>query len=480
MENNRDKLFERRNNEDLESAKSFFSKINRIFSKDWFDKIMKDLKKAQETFWKNSYSFQYYEKDWTLQVWQRYSKSVDTLIEELEKEWIKWVKNIVKSNEKESSLVLFLEETRKKFSKPTISDLTSAVSSMATLLRWWASTWEAIEETIQNIENKYLRTVIQWINEQRKVEQHLSKCFEKYSDVFDTNFVFMIKAWDKSWDYAKAFTELEYQLKLKNEIDQLKRKARTKPLISIWVLIIVLWVILIKVVPWLKWMFTQTWQTLPLPTQILMSTSDLINNNLWVIFLSIAIVFVIAKSLLWNDVSKRFFDNMFLKLPIVKNKERFENFYNTASTFDILWRSWWESTVSCLKSLKENTHNLIFKDSINEMIKQSLVWRENPIWMTVTNDRLLWKTKDYILYPLMKNGEKNSNLDEILSSEKKVIFDKYKEHTEKFISVVQTIANVTISLVIMFIVFAIFLPIMNYDPTEINKVSDSDVTQLNN
>jgi len=476
---NKEKFYDRLNQEDLENTKNFLNKISNIFSKEWFKKIVNDLKKAQETFWKNKYSFQYYDEEWNLKVWERYSRNSDTLIEELANEWITWIKNIVKSEAKESAIITYLKETKKKISKPNIADLTAAVSSIATLLRWWASTWEAIEETIQNVDKWYFREVMKWINEQRKIERHLSKCFEKYDDIFDKNFVFMVKAWDKSWDYAKAFTELEKQLKMKNEIDQLKRKARTKPLTNIWILIIVLWVILMKVVPWLKWMFTQTWQTLPVPTQILLYVSDLINNNLWVIFIWFLFLAIIIKSLLSNEVSKRFFDELFLKMPIIKNKERFENFYNTASTFDILWRSWWESTVSCLRSLKDNTTNFIFKDSINTMIKFSLQWKENPIWITVSNDKQLWKTKDYILYPLMKNWEKNSNLDEILSSEKQVIFQKFREYTEKYIAAIQTIANITISVIIMFIVFAIFLPIINYDPTEINKVNDSDITQLN-
>jgi len=457
-----------------EENSSVNDKFKNIFSKKNFENIKTKIKKTQKAFWKKNFSFQYYE-NWSLKIWTRYSKNVDTLREELNIEWITQIQNIVEKKSKDS--LIDIDAIENYISKPSSSDMKSLVASISTLLRWWASTSEAIKESIDNVDNKVLKKIMKKVLWKSRVSSDLYKAFEWFPDIFDKNFIFMIKAWDKSWDYSKAFTELAEQIKMEDDINKLKREASMEPLKNIFVLSLALYVIIWKVVPWISWMFESSWQALPLPTEILIVVMHFFQDYWTMAIIWIIVFWIMLRSLLTNEVSKWVIDRFTLKIPIIREKTKFENFYNMANTFDILWRSWWESTISCLKDLYANTKHIVFKESLQEWIKWSLKWKEFPLWEMAESNKYLWKTKDYILYPMIKNWEKNSDLDLVLSREKMEIFYMYREYVEKYIRLVKFIFWTAIKMIIIFIVFALFLPLISYDPN--SDWSDPDEYAIN-
>lgn len=449
------------NEQDTQKVKKSFDKVKDFFSKSNMEKISKQIKHTKDTFWKKKFSYQYY-KDWELRIGSWYAKDIQELKDTLRWVWISAIQNIVE--EKLEWWIVDVEWIKESMSKVKVSDLRSLVSSISTLLRWWASATEAIKETIQNIDNANLRKVVEKVLEKSRLSRELHKAFEWFPKYFDKNFIFLVKAWDKSWNYAKAFTELAEQIKMSDDIEKLKKEARSEPLKNIAALAIAMVVILWNVVPWISSMFTWTWQDLPIPTVILLWVTAFFENYLTLFIIWVIALWILLKNLLSNKVTKKIFDEMSLKIPVIREKVKFENFYNMANTFDILWRSWWESTLSCLKDLKWNTKNTVFKESIDKSIEATLRWDEFPIWDTVEKDKQLWKTRDYILYPMLKNWEKNSNIEKILSDEKLELFKKYKEYTELYIWWIKAIFWWTIKWIILFVVVAIFLPLITYDP----------------
>lgn len=147
--------------------------------------------------------------------------------------------------------------------------------------------------------------------------QTLSDAAAMYPHIFSNLFVSMVKAGEESGKLSESLAIVGEEMNGMYELKKKIRGAMIYPSIIISLMAVIGVLMLIYVVPSITATFDSLNETLPVYTQILIDTSNFLKNNIILSFVSIlAVVFGIY--FFWlSKFGKRFFDYVFLKLPVV-------------------------------------------------------------------------------------------------------------------------------------------------------------------
>ncbi len=217
--------------------------------------------------------------------------------------------------------------------------------------------------------NKYFAKVINDLGDRLEGGSSLADSFRVHERVFGTLFVNMIEAGEISGNLENVLKQLYIQTKKQSELRSKIKGALTYPVVLVLAMIIIGVFMMIFVVPQLTGMLRSFGTELPLPTKIMVNTSDfIVNNGILVggVFLLIVLVFI---QILRTYRGKYYFHKLILKLPIVSpiaKKINLAHFARTTSSLlktDILIVKTFHITANVLK-------NLPYREAVEDMSKR--------------------------------------------------------------------------------------------------------------
>ncbi|MBU2863490.1 type II secretion system F family protein [Reinekea forsetii] len=145
----------------------------------------------------------------------------------------------------------------------------------------------------------------------------LSNAFRAHPDIFGDLFVSMIAMGESTGRLDTAFSQLISHLELEKDTRKKIKSATRYPMIVTIAMIIGLVIINVMVVPAFSSIFEKLGADLPLPTIILISTSNFMINYWWlIVFVSIASVIAFIR---WKRTPEGLlkWDELVLKIPIL-------------------------------------------------------------------------------------------------------------------------------------------------------------------
>ncbi len=154
-----------------------------------------------------------------------------------------------------------------------------------TLFKAGMSMESVIGTLIRQTSNKRLKDVLQRIRAKVASGEGLSKSFAGYSDVFGDLYTSMLAAGEEAGILEEVLENLAGLLEKEIQIKTSVRSATLYPKIVIFVLIAATIVIMTFVVPQFASFFSHYKADLPLPTRILMGTSNFFKNFWYVVIL---------------------------------------------------------------------------------------------------------------------------------------------------------------------------------------------------
>jgi type IV pilus assembly protein PilC len=144
----------------------------------------------------------------------------------------------------------------------------------------------------------------------------LADSLNKHKSVFGELFISMVQAGELSGRLDEVLKQVYLQLKKSNELKSNVKSAMTYPVIVVLAMVGIGIGMLVFVIPKITGIFTEAKVELPLPTRILISTSNFITGN-GILVGSASIIFIVLFILFFKtDKGKYFFHGLFLKLPI--------------------------------------------------------------------------------------------------------------------------------------------------------------------
>ena len=357
---------------------------------------------------------------------------------------------------------------RKEKKKGALTNLTEIVSKsdialmtrqFATLVNANLPMVESLSAMIEQLDNVKLKKVITSVRERVNEGATLADALSVHPHIFSNIYVNMVRAGEASGALDVVLLRLadfqESQVKLIRKIQAIF----AYPILMLFVGVGVLSFLLTYVIPKVTKIFENFKKELPIPTKILISTSNVLKENWFLILVMIVIIAYAMKKYIKTANGRHRFDNFTLKVPLfgkLIKKVIIARFARTLSTL-------LKSGIPLLTSMgivKNIVNNVIVEEAINDA---SISVKEG--------ENIAATLKSTGMFPplvtrMVAVGEKTGQLEEMLEK----IADSYENEVEAMVlgltSVIEPLMIIIMGAVVAFIVISILLPIF-----ELNQLS---------
>ena len=370
------------------------------------------------------------------------------------------ITNIVRSSKKKKT-----EEKQKKkgkgFSlfgkkKAKVEDVLIFSKQFATMVKAGLPILQVLGMLRDQIESPAMKDVIEDIRKSLEGGVTLSKCFEKYPELFDNVYVNLIKAGEASGKLDVFLLKIVESLEKKENIKKKIKSALMYPSIMFTVAITVSAFMLVKVVPVFAKMYDGMGIELPAATATIMAMSDFLRGTGGKILLfgSIGFFFGFKYVTSKNEKIKYAWHKQVLKLPIFGDMI----LKSMLARISLIMGNLSAAGVNLLESLE------ISKSvSTNVVVLESLENVKKGVFSGDTLTKLF--LKDPLFPPtfsqLISVGEQTGQLDEMFGSVAKYYEAEFDTTVDNLSALIEPIMIVFMGVMIGGLMIAMYSPIFN-------------------
>jgi general secretion pathway protein F len=340
----------------------------------------------------------------------------------------------------------------KLFVRVRPQDVSIITRQLATLLEAGTPLVSALDAIIEQTDNHAVKKIIAQVREEIKEGRSFADALDKHRKVFSDLYVNMIRAGEESGALEGVLLRLadftENQIRLKNRI----RAALAYPIIMTIIGAGVMIFLLTFVIPTVTQVFEEMGQTLPLPTRILMTISNVFQGYWWVIIIGCILVIVVIKRYLQTPKGALHWDRVKLRLPLFGGiilRRAVARFARTLATL----LQGGLPILNSLEIVKTVLNNQLLAQAIEET--KAEVREGEGIAPSLKSSGLF----PAIVTHMIATGEASGNLEVMLAK----VADAYEAEVETKVtaltSILEPIIILAMGLVVGFIVISILLPI---------------------
>ncbi len=370
------------------------------------------------------------------------------------------ITNIERSSKKKKS-----EEKDKKKGKGSslfgkkkakVEDVLMFSKQFATMVKAGLPILQVLGMLRDQIESPAMKDVIEDIRKSLEGGVTLSKCFEKYPELFDNIYVNLIKAGEASGKLDVFLLKIVESLEKKENIKKKIKSALMYPSIMFTVAITVSVFMLIKVVPVFAKMYDGMGIELPAATATIMGMSDFLRGTGGqIMFLTLVIFFIVFRYLTKkNEKIKYAWHKQVLKLPIFGDMI----LKSMLARISLIMGNLSAAGVNLLESLE-----IAKSVSTNVVVLESLENVKKGVFSGDTLTKLF--LKDPLFPPtfgqLISVGEQTGQLDEMFGSVAKYYEAEFDTVVDNLSSLIEPIMIVFMGVMIGGLMIAMYSPIFN-------------------
>ncbi len=359
---------------------------------------------------------------------------------------------------KKELVIVSLGEVRKKAVKQKEKggvkqdDLVIFSRQLATMIDAGIPLVQSLSILGEQIESKALKSVV--VSVRQDIEAGISFCdaLDRHPKVFSELFINMSKAGEASGMLDEVLDRLATYLEKTAALNRKIKSSLVYPAVVISMAIIITSVLLLKVVPTFKGIFEMLGGKLPLPTQILITASDILRQYFIFVVIALILLGILLKKYIDTKKGRYNFDKLKLRVPVLGQLFRKVALAKFSRTFSTLVKS----GVAILNAL-----DIVAKTSGNRIVEEA-----------IANCRIAVRNGEPIAKPLSKSrvfppmvcrmigvGEQTGQLEKMLSK----IADFYDEQVDAAVSaltsIIEPLVIALLGIIIGGIVIALFMPI---------------------
>lgn len=341
---------------------------------------------------------------------------------------------------------------RLKDKKIKLDDLVVFSRQLATMIDAGIPLVNALGILAEQIENEGLRGIVG--NVRQDIEAGMSFCdaLAKHPVIFSDLFVNMVKAGEASGMLNEILDRLATFMEKQAALNRKIISSLVYPAVVVSMAIIITSVLLIKVVPTFKGIFEALGGTLPLPTQILIFTSDLLRKYFLFLMLLLGVGMYLFRGYLKTQKGRYRFDRFTLKVPVFGSLLRKLAVAKFSRTFSTLVKS----GVAVLSALE-----IVSKTSGNKVVEEAVVNCSKSVRNGEPISRPLAKSGVFppMVTRMINVGEQTGQLEKMLSKIADFYDDQVDAAAGALTSLIEPLVIAFLGIVIGGIVIALFLPI---------------------
>jgi general secretion pathway protein F len=330
----------------------------------------------------------------------------------------------------------------------------AATRQLGTLLGAGIPLIEALRALIEQTEHRAAETMFREVRERVSQGSSLADALAEHPAWFNDLYVNMVRAGQATGNLDVVFKRLADYMQSQRALRRKVVSALTYPAMMVGIGIIVVSILMTLVVPKITAMLIDTGQTLPGPTRVLITVSDVFKNYWWAGALGIAAVsFLFERIYKRNGDGRLFIDRSLLRLPVIGDllrKQAVARFTHTLSTL-------LQSGVPVVQSL-EITRNVVGNRVLSdatETIRTRIVEGTD----IGTPMRATGVFPPVVCY-MVQVGEQSGELEQMLDRIGAAYDEEIEITTGRLTSVLEPILIIFLAVVVGYIVISIVLPIL--------------------
>lgn len=203
---------------------------------------------------------------------------------------------------------------RRKISQDQVTTLTR---ELATLLRSGLPLDRALEILIGLSDQEAARDMLEKIRDDVRGGAALSAAMEGHPQVFGRFYLSMIRAGEAGGALGDVLTRITEFMERAKELKETVGSALIYPAILILASAISVLLLLIFVVPQFTQMFAESGKELPLPTQVVVGTGNLLRSHGWAIAMAAGALIYLFRRALERPATRYQWDGRLLGLPLI-------------------------------------------------------------------------------------------------------------------------------------------------------------------
>jgi general secretion pathway protein F len=225
------------------------------------------------------------------------------------------------------------------------------------------------------------------------------------------------------------------------------------PLLIIAVGLLIMAFLFIYVIPNITSIFKDMSQELPLPTQILISSSELFKSYWWILIVLIVGIFLAGRRVRKSARGKLWTDRTLLRLPMagpLASKLATARFSRTLGSL-------LDNGVSMLPAM-EVVKNVVGNDHIAQIVADAGVdvGKGQPLGQSLDHDGVF----PPIAIQMIQVGEQSGNLEEMLNKVADVFEKEVETNVVRMTALLEPVMVLIMAGMVLFIILSIFLPIL--------------------
>ncbi|MFH1190549.1 MAG: type II secretion system F family protein [Candidatus Omnitrophota bacterium] len=336
--------------------------------------------------------------------------------------------------------------------KIRLDDLVIFARQLATIVDAGITLVAALDILGDQMDNKTFGAVILTVRNDVETGSSLSAALAKHKEVFSPLFINMVRAGESSGMLDDILDRLSQYLEKTSSLQKKVQSAMIYPAIVSGMAIGITLLLLLKVVPIFKDIFSGFGAALPAPTMILITISNTLQKYFLAASLCVVGIGFIVHRYLSTDKGSIYFDGFILNIPvfgILLRKVAISKFSRTLST---LIKSG-VPILSALEIVGKTSGNRVVEAAVDEVRKNV---REGE---GIAGPLAKSKIFPAMMTRMVSVGEQSGELEKMLSK----IADFYDEQVETAISgltsIIEPLIIAFLGIVIGAVVIAMFLPI---------------------
>lgn len=342
--------------------------------------------------------------------------------------------------------------------KVSLKDLVNFDRQLADLINAGVPLVRALNVLVNQTFNPYLRQIIDKILQDVQEGESLAKALGKHPKVFDKLFCAMVKAGERGGFLDVVLQRLAELAEKEQEIKSKVKTTLAYPVVMIIASIGAIIILMTVVVPKIVKIFQELQQTLPLPTQILISLSWWMGHYWWLLLGSIGLLVIIIWNVIQAEEGRRVIDRLKLRLPILGLVILKQEIGRFARTLGSLLANG-VPILEALEITKDVATNKLVEVEVDKIIQE--VTQGSSVARVMRSSNLF----PPVMVNMIAVGEETARLPEVLGK----VATSYEMEVDRSLkmltALIEPLIILIMGVVVAFIVISILLPIFNLDPT---------------
>jgi MSHA biogenesis protein MshG len=333
-------------------------------------------------------------------------------------------------------------------------DLMILCRQLYTLTKAGVAITDSLKELSQSTDIPKLQKALLDCHERIISGQTLSQALKFHPKLFSKMFISIVDAGENSGQLELAFAQLAKHLELDAQTKKRIKSATRYPIMVISAILIALLVINFMVVPAFLDMFKQFKTTLPLPTRILMATSNFLTNHWMLLIIGIIVVIVVLKYFIKTPQGRYFWDYLKLRIPIIGNIIERILLGRFARTFTTIMRT----GVPLIAGI-----GLVANAVGNEYVRRKILAMREGIERgeTLTKSATESNLFSPLVLQMIKVGESSGEIDVLLEEVAEFYESEVDYDLGRLSEMIEPILLVVMGGMVLMLALGVFLPMWN-------------------